>query len=98
MADPRTVTTQQVSEIERLLGYLENRFAELEDIAKEWDGLSPQDKNDFLFDWAVVEDALADLQVRVQRAPPLAPRDLRYRQLSERAARDRPLLLRLRRT
>ena len=98
MADSTAVTAKDVSELEYHLGYLEQRFAELEDKAKEWATLPAEDKNDFLFDWPVVEDTLNTLQAQVREVGVPKQYDLRYRQLNDRIDRDRALLNRLRRS
>jgi hypothetical protein len=98
MADIPVVTAKNVSELEYYLGYLEHRFAELEDKAREWATLPAEDKNDFLFDWPVVEDTLNRLQGQVRDMGVPKQYDLRYRRLNDRIARDRALLIRLQRS
>jgi hypothetical protein len=98
MADSPVVTAKNVSDLEYYLEYLEQRFSEIEEKAKEWATLPAEDKNDFLFDWPVVEDALTTLQAQVRDVGVPEPDDLRYRRLNDRIARDRALLNRLRRS
>lgn len=97
MADATGVTAVVARELEYYLGYVEQRFAELEDRAAEGATLSAEDRNDFLFDWPVVEDAVRALRSLVHGAGTIEPYGLRYRRLDERITKDGAVVQAMRR-
>lgn len=95
MANVTTVASEVARDFGYCLAYLEQRLAELEDVAQAWSELSSEDRNDFLFEWPVVEDKLNALRGLVQRQGLPAQHQACYQRLMGRVDQDRPMLERL---
>jgi|GEM_PF-4590778 len=95
MANVTTVASDVARDFGYCLAYLEQRLEELEDVAWPWSELPSEDRNDFLFEWPIVEDRLSALHALAQHAGVPAQYRAGYRKLMARVERDRPILERL---
>ena len=86
------VTTRTLERVDYLLEYLESSLSDLEENGTLWAQLTEEQKDDFLQEWPIVEDKIADLQRLVDGYPMPADRRRRYTRLRERVATDRLLL------
>ncbi len=88
-------TKEAAKEFDYYLGYLEQRFSELEENDRDWDALSNEDKVDFLNEWSVVNVKLGEFQEVMRRYGVPSEYHDRYGRLQERIVRGQAIVARL---
>lgn len=84
--------------IDHLLGTLERKWESLPRVEAEIDGWDYADQVDFLEEWTIQEDNLADLGERVEQGQLTRGQLARYETLRNTVADNRPIIERLQRT
>jgi hypothetical protein len=92
------VEQQRQEIIDHLLGTLERKWESLPRVEAEIDGWDYADQVDFLEEWTIQEDNLADLGERVEQGQLTRGQLARYETLRNTVADNRPIIERLQRT